>query len=263
MPDDTTKHDTQDTDHAADDLESKIDTLVTQRLNSAITGHIKRLKVPDTASIEKAVSDAVAKALAAAAPARQADTTAPGQAAQGQAVAATQGAADVRPDPKIKLLEEQIEKLRQERQQDQERVRATEEKARKDAARATLREALEAKGIKGARARAVISDFELSGALRFTDEGKPELVVARSRAKGADPEEIAWDLRRGVEDWVKGEDAKDFLPPPSAPTGPGARGVPLSGTIRRGVTPPTDLPENASLETLIDRAVAAGVGVPR
>ena len=69
--------------------------------------------------------------------------------------------------------------------------------------------------MKGARATAVIALMRESGALRFDDDGKPELVVKRSRSKGAAAEELAFDLSAGVDDWAKTPDAAEFLPAPT------------------------------------------------
>lgn len=167
------------------------------KLNAAVTAHAKRLK----ADFEKQLADAIAK-LVPPEP-KPADRPAEGNAPKA--------------DPEVVKLRETVEKLTKAHAEADARAKATEEKARKDAARGALREALEAKGIKGARARAVIADLEQSGAVRFDEEtGQPLLVVKRARVKGAKAEELSFDdLAAGIDDWAKTPDAAEFLPPPS------------------------------------------------
>lgn len=198
-------------DSAQDDLDTRIARALDTRLNAAITGHMKRAQ----GAWEKALDDKLAKlAPAAPPPAQPADKPAQG--------------AD-KADPETLRLREKLEALEKKHAEAEAKARAVEERARKDATRTSLREALEAKGIKGARARAVIADFEQSGALRFDEEtGEAQLVVKRVRAKGAKAEEYAFDLAGGVEDWLKTADAAEFLPAaaPGAPTSRQPGGAP-------------------------------------
>src|SRR6185503_15647426 len=123
---------------------------------------------------------------------------------------------DDKPDPKVKLLEEKLEKLSKSYQDAENRSRALEEKSRKDAARSAIATALEAKGIKGARARAVLADLQESGALKFDDDGTPTLTISRVRTKGGRSEPLEFDLAEGIDDWAKTADAAEFLPAPGA-----------------------------------------------
>jgi hypothetical protein len=172
---------------------------VNAAINNALTAREKRF----AAAVEKTVADTVGKAFAA----QQKPADEPAADARGKAGET----------PGEKLLREKLEKLEAKYVEAEARTRATEEKARRDAARGDLRAALDAKGVKGAKAAALISHLEATGAVRFAEDGKPELAVARSRAKGAPAEEMLFTLAAGVEDWTKTPEAAEFLPAPSAP----------------------------------------------
>jgi hypothetical protein len=179
---------------------------VTALVNNAITNHLQRF----SSKLDKSIGESVAKALQSAQPKAE-DKPADGAAA-GQ---------PAKVDPETRLLREKLEAFEKRAAEADARAKATEEKARKDATRAQLREQLDAMGIKGARARAVLADFETSGVLRYDPEtGAPQVVVKRTRAKGAKPEELAFeDLAEGLKDWAKTPEAAEFLPAPGATPG--------------------------------------------
>lgn len=180
---------------------AEADAAATAKLNAAIASHTKRLK----ADFDKQLAEIVARLTPAAPPADK----------------SAEGAPASKADPELVKMRETIEKLTKAHAEAEARAKATEEKARKDGAYAALRESLEAKGIKGAKARAVIADLELTGALRFDEEtGAPLLAIKRARSKGAKAEELVFDLADGVDDWAKTADAADFLPPAGAPKTP-------------------------------------------
>ena len=171
----------------ADDLDARISKLLDAKLNSALTSRDKRLQ----AAIGKTLEDQLAKLSSA----REEKP------AQERSVDGAQGAAKA--DPEVIKLREQIDKLTRQADEDRKARATVEERSRRENARAAIREALAAKGVTGAKARAVIADLEASGAVRFSDEGAPELVIKRARTKGTRAEELAFDdLAAGIEDWV-------------------------------------------------------------
>lgn len=195
MPDDQKKG----ADDGADDLDARIASVIDAKLNSAITTHLKR----HSTAMEKTIAETLAKALEARSASDQ----------QGQQTQA-RGDAQQRTDPELAKLRETVEKLsKQAADADAARVKA-EQKAARDATHTQLREHLDALGIKGARARAVIADLEASGALRVDDEsGAYVLGVKRARSKGARPEELVFDdFGAALKDWSQTDDAKEFLP---------------------------------------------------
>jgi len=187
--------------------DDKPEAVTLEHVNAAINAALTAREKRQAATLEKLIAESVGKALAAAPKPEAAEAPA----ADGKGKPAETAAE--------KLLREKVEKLEAANAAAEKRARDTEEKARRDAARADLRTALEAKGIKGAKAAALVSHLEATGAVRFAEDGKPELVVKRSRAKGAAAEELAFDLAAGVEDWSKTADAAEFLPAPTAPAG--------------------------------------------
>lgn len=130
----------------------------------------------------------------------------------------TEGGDGKAADPKMAALEAKLRDLDARYKDAEERAKATEEKARRDRARADLRSALEAEGVKGAKAAALVSHFEASGALKFDDDGTPQLAVSRARSKGAAPEALMFPISDGVKDWSKTAEAAEFLPPPTPRT---------------------------------------------
>lgn len=191
---------------AAEALEAKIASILDQKLNPAITGHLKRFGE----KFEKTLADSLSKIAPKAADPAGDPAPAPG----GKPV-----------DPELKLLRERFEQLEKQNADNAARARSVEEKSRRDAARATVREQLDAAGVKGARAAALIAHFEASGQLRVDEDGNPVFAVKRARQKGAAAEELTYaleDIGRAMDDWKKTPEAGEFLPPP-APVTPARR----------------------------------------
>jgi len=192
-----------DTDTDTSELDEAVERALGARLNplvdKAISKHFK--------GFEKTLDERLAKL----APPKPEDK--PEDKPEGAA-----GAAGKTPvDPETRKLREQLEQVTKKQADSEARARAAELKATRDAAHGDLRGQLDAMGIKGPRARAVIADLEQSGALRLNEEsGQYELAVKRARAKGAKAEELVFDdLSAGLKDWAGTDDAKEFLPPPT------------------------------------------------
>ena len=118
-----------------------------------------------------------------------------------------------RVDPQLVRMQEEIAKLREQTERSEAARRDVEQRAQRESARRGLADALSAKGITGARQRAVIADLESRGAFKIEEDGSPSLTVERVRVKGARATEMAHrNLSEAVEDWVQTDDAKEFLP---------------------------------------------------
>lgn len=233
MPDENQQN--QNGQQSGDDAETQAKAL-DAKLNAIFTERMKRIEAKQA----QVINDAVAKAIAEVTKARESaggnasgDTTGnAGQAregAQGGGNAGQQNAQ--RADPEVVKLKEKLDQLERKNLESEARAKAVEEKARHDAMRAQVREALEAKGIKGTRAAAVLALLVEQKQLRFNDEtGEPELLVTRPRAKGAKPETLAFGVKDGIEDWSKSDEANEFktaaqiqTPGPRRPLTTGAR----------------------------------------
>jgi hypothetical protein len=193
-----------ETEEKADDIETKI--------NVAVRAHLKREMKGVTEQLSKSLGEQIAKGMETL----KAQPSPPAEEGKSK---------NEKDDPKLKLALEEIEKLKRANQEERDRTRSLEDKARKEMGRGALKAALEAKGIKGRRADAAIALMETEGALRFPEDGESVLSVKRSRAKGASPELLEFSIADGVEDWCKTADAAEFLPAPAAP-GPGQRNAP-------------------------------------
>lgn len=187
------------------EIDAGDDKSIDSKINIAVKAHLKREMKAATEALSKTLGEQIAKSLEGFKP----------PAVKDDAAGDGKGKED-KPDPKVKLLEEKLEKLSKSYQDAESRSKALEEKSRKDAARSAIAAALEGKGIKGARARAVLADLEQSGALKFSDDGSPTLTISRVRAKGGRAEPLEFDLAEGIDDWAKTADAAEFLPAPGA-----------------------------------------------
>lgn len=239
-----------DGDGDDEDLDARITRLLDQKLNPAITTHLKRFGE----KIEKTLADQVAKLAPPKPEDKPEDKPAPGGPAP-------------KADPEVVKLREQLDKLTRSQAESEARAKAAEQKAARDTVHAQLKESLAQKGVTGARARAVIADLETSGALKFDEEsGQYTLSVKRPRAKGAKAEELVFDdLAAGLDDWTKTPDAAEFLPPPGpAPkTRPGLPGAPRAAAPRAAEAPATRTEQGWSVTrpAAASGASAGGLGI--
>lgn len=251
-----------------DDLDERIAQLVETRFgtlfNKAFTEREKR----QGQALEKVIGEQLTKALAAQGqsnPATGGDPTRGTEPGKGTEPGGVTRVAD----PEVIRLREQVEKLTKQSDDERKQRLTVEEKSRKDSARTLLREQFEAKGIKGARAAALISHMEGTGALRFDEDGRPLLAVKRSRAKGAAAEEYEFDdFKAGVEDWTKTSEAEEFLPPQTVqtPTRRQAPGTFAPGGGRRPVAaarPERPLTEDESADRMAESLARSGVNLDR
>jgi hypothetical protein len=196
-----------------------------EKLNAAISAHLKRaMKGLSPEAISKLVGEQVAKALEGFKPPASEEPK--------------KGEEKNKADPQVLALQEDLEKVKRALQESDAKAKAAEDRERKNGARDQLKTALDAKGIKGARAAALISHMEATEALRFDEDGKPILVVSRSRTKGSPAEALEFEVGPGIDDWAKTTEAAEFLPPPTANgsgrNGAGARGAqPQTGARRQ------------------------------
>lgn len=235
---------------AQEAADAALEERIVRIVNSALTSHAKR----EAKATEKALADMVAKALETAKPAEKpADET---------AEKPEKPSAKVTPEQR--LANERLERLERQLAEEKAAREQVETRARQERARGDMRSALEAKGIRGAKAAALISHFEASGALKFDENGTPRLSVARVRVKGGEPEAQDWDIARGVEDWAKTEDARDFLPAPASMSQPGRGAVARPPSQGAGTAPRYDKPavsEDEAARRAVESLRAQGVDV--
>jgi hypothetical protein len=210
---DETKNPQGEGQEGADDLEARLSKILDAKLNAAITAHMKRA----TGAIEKTLAEKLAALQTGQAPGTD---NGQGQPAGQGTPTGTQGPAARPADPDSIKLREKLEALEKRYAEAEAARKATEDRARREDARGQLRAALDAKGIKGARASAVIALLQEQNALRFDEEtGAPLVAVKRARTKGAKAEELVFDdLGAAIDDWSKTTDAAEFLPPPTTTT---------------------------------------------
>lgn len=135
-------------------------------------------------------------------------------------------------DPELLAMAKRLEDMQKAMEAEQAKAAAAEKAARDQKAYGDLRGALDGK------VRPELVDFvakhlmHVEGRLDFDESGAPLFKATRAPFAGADPEEIRLPLRAGIEDYLKSEAAKPFLP---APSGAGATQLPK----RAGAAQPT------------------------
>lgn len=193
----------------SDDLNVRLDAMLNDRLNKAITGHLKRYET----SFAKMLDERLAKL-----------------APQPAQLQPEPGSAPPKADPALVKLQEAQERLTKQLEEERAARVAVERRARQDHTRQTVREALAKANMNPALIPALVSHFEATGALGVDDDGRPFVKVKRSRFKGSEAQEQAFeDLSEGIADWAKGDEAKAYVvtPPAALPQG----GPRLGGSV--------------------------------
>lgn len=215
MPTDLDPQDDNLDDGGESDLDARIESIINARLNSALSTHVKRAM----GGFERRMTEMFEQFATTQQQGAALDTGAdpgplPGEYEAGDGG----GAASAMLQSRLAQLEAELAQERSAREQ-------TALMATRNSVHGQLKELLAAKGVTGARARAVIADFEASNILQYDDEtGEPFLAVKRARGKGARAEELVFDLEAGIDDWVQSPDAEEFLPAPGARREPAAAG---------------------------------------
>jgi len=221
------------------------------KLNAAIKSHMAR----ERKALEKLIADGqnkILEALKAQMPQPPAPEDKEQKAKPGD-----------KEDPKVKLALEEIEKLKKSSAEAEERAKAAELRERTKTTDGELRNLLDAKGIRGARAGAVIALWKASDMIAYDEDGNAVLKVERARSKGAKAEALEFDLKSGVEDWAKTEEAAEFLPAPGGDrktSTAGSRGA--ADTRRAGVRRETPaLSDQEAVRRTAEDLERAGVDV--
>lgn len=238
-----------DETESADAAEAAAQARINAIVNKAITGHMARFESKIGATFESTIS----KALEGFKPKQPA------------ADDADKGTAQPKQDPAVKLLQEKYERLEAQSKAAEARAAAVEERARKDAVRASLsRDLVDVAKVRAGVVPAVVAMLEAQGAVRFDPEtGAASLVVKRSRAKNAKAEELAFDdLKEGIRDWASSPEAADFIASPEQTKRSTQTTQQQSGPRRAGTTATYDKPAvtedemaRRTLESLTSRGI--------
>jgi hypothetical protein len=182
-----------------------------QKLNAVVKSHLRRELKAFNEQSSKNMEAAIAAALA-----KHAEANKPAEGDKGRG-ADGKFAAGEKVDPQIRQLMQQQEQIARELKDEREKRTALEAKAKKDGYRAAMKAPLEAKGIKGRKLDALVLQLETE-ALR-EDENGLSFKSARSRTKDGPVEEMEFSsIAEGIQDWLKGSDAQEWLPAPSVPS---------------------------------------------
>lgn len=188
-------------------------------VNAAVKAHLQRFTEKQLPTLLEAALKPISEKLAAAPPPPPVDD-------EGKSKKSKQ-------DPETNALAKQIEEMKKELADRDAKVAAAEKRAREERAYTELRGSLEGKVRPElidmvAKHLMVVDqrvDFDESGVALFKSQRVPYA--------GAEPEELRLPLRAGVEDFLKSDAAKPFLP---APSGSGAAPLPKRGAAPVGGT---------------------------
>ncbi len=135
--------------------------------------------------------------------------------------------------PEMTALQTQLEEMKTRFAQETEQRIAAERKAREDRAYSEFKGML-AKNVRPEMLDMVADHlFLIKKIVEVPESGNP--TFKGSRTQYGITEEVAYPLKDGVDNWLKSDDAKPFLPAPSASTTP---------TSKRQLISPTQLPPN-------------------
>lgn len=187
-------------------------------VNAAVSAHIKRFTEKQLPALLAEALKPINEKLAAPPPPPEGDDA--------------KAKKSSKQDPEVLAMAKQIEDMKRALEEKEQRAAAAEKKARDERAYTELRASLEGK-VRPELLDVVAENlFYVKKSVDFDDAGNPLFKSSRSPYAGAEPEEVRLPLRVGVEDFLKSDGAKAFLPAPSA----GAGAAPLP---KRGSTPPS------------------------
>lgn len=194
---------------AAPSPEEQIGNMV----NAAVSSHIKRFTEKQLPALLEAAMKPLTEKLAAPPPPPAGDDAEPGKKKSKQ-------------DPETLALAKQLEDLKKELVDRDAKVAAAEKQAREDRAYHDLRGSLETKV--RPELLDVVSKYLMQVEQRvvFDERGTPLFKSQRVPYAGGEPEDVNLPLRAGVDEFLKSEAAKPFLP---APTSSGAAPLPKRG----------------------------------
>lgn len=132
--------------------------------------------------------------------------------------------------PELLAMAQQLEELKKGIVDRDAKVEAAEKKAREERSYNELRGSLEGKVRPELLDMVAKHLFVVEGRVETDETGTPLFKSTKVPYTGADPEDVRLPLRAGVEDFLKSDAAKHFLPAPTA----GAGSSPLP---KRGPTP--------------------------
>lgn len=221
-------------------------------VNSAVSSHLKRGLAPAIGEALKTVNWAETLKLDEALDAKIAKL------GEKPAGGTEQGGGTQQPkvDPQVAALTAKVQELTANIQKQQDEVKAANERARNEKAFADLKSAL------GGQVRPETLDlasrdlFLAQKRITFDEQGNPLFTVKKAPYAGATEEDVPMPLTDGVAHWLKSEEAKVFLPPPSAgaqgggrvPPGPRAQQQQRTGSA--GALPTYDKPATTDAEKI-------------
>lgn len=146
-----------------------------------------------------------------------------------------EGEGSTKPDPRLVALEERAAALETKYQAELKAREAAEQKSRDESSRAALRSALGPafeSHPNGSQVVDTVSQllFDAQKRVKYDNDGRPTFTFRKSPGHGLEPEDMEFSIGDGVQQWLKSDDAKIFLPPPPAQSGQGGHAPPRQVT---------------------------------
>lgn len=139
-----------------------------------------------------------------------------------------------KPDPETAALRQKLAAFEQQLESEKKAREAAETKSKNDAGKSALRAALAPHVRPDVLDMVVDLQFDARKRVSFDDDGRPLFTIRQAPYAGAPEEDTPLHLADGVGHWLKSEEAKFFLPPPS-PKGPPQQGGPRQPNLSQRV----------------------------
>lgn len=222
-----------------DDQNQELDQKIAATVNAAVTSHLKR-------SLDKAITAALEPALKSI----NDKLSTFQQPSNDDGDAGLKKSKKNQDDPETVALKDRLAAAEREIQASKDREAAVVKKSREDGAYNAIVQALDGKVKPEFRDSVAKILFHADRKVEFDDDGTPLFKAQKAPYAGADPEDVLMPLRAGVDDWLKSDAAKAFLPAPSQ--GSGAQPMPR----KTGVQTPSNKKPTTDAEK-IQAAMAA------
>lgn len=197
-------------------------------VNAAVTSHLKRFTEKQLPSLFESALKPIHERLQAPAPVKD--------------------ASDSKKNPEYAALEQKLAEFERKANESAARAAAAEKKQREDRAYGELRNNLQGKVNPDFLDMVSAHLFQVQRAVDFEDDGSPVFAMSRKTPYG--DEDLRLPIKDGVEQWLKSEAAKPFIP---APGSSGATSKPKG--VGGSINPQFD-PEKATTEEKIRHAMA-------
>ena len=216
----------QTKDPGATGTEDQPKYMSAEEVTAMVTGANERMRKSLAGEIEKAVkgiTESIPETLKAHFEALKSEIPKPADKPQ-----------ENKPNPETLALQQQLAEMKTAMQERDKALAEAEKKSRNDAARNALRSALAPHVRPEALDMTTQLLFDAQGRVSVSEDGTPLFKIRKSPMAGVPEEDMELPVKDGVANWLKSDDAKFFIPAPTAPATDSRRGSPVARTVKAG-----------------------------